>query len=239
MKVSSIGVCSLTLAFLGSLGAAVIDTTNAATVAAFQAGATVVNFESVAGRTPQTITSYTQGDAVSANSLIFDHIPGVQFSVGGTPGINSPALFTLSGGIAGDAHSPSTVLAPVDMQDGTTKFGPGVFIEVFFPTKVSKVGFRVNPSLGNLFIIALNTNFAFSGEVETNLESGNVTAGNFVGIERASAEIGGFKIFGLGDAGFSIDDLTFGGATSAIPEPGTLALLAGGLFILAFRRVRS
>jgi hypothetical protein len=82
-------------------------------VAAFQAGATFVNFESISGRTPQTITSYTSGNAVSTSSFIFNQIPGVQFSVGGMVGTNEPALYQLSGGIAGDAKSPSAVLGPI------------------------------------------------------------------------------------------------------------------------------
>jgi hypothetical protein len=55
---------------LGGLRAAVINTNDLATVAAFQAGATVVNFDSISGRTPQTITSYTTGSPVSATSFI-------------------------------------------------------------------------------------------------------------------------------------------------------------------------
>ena len=215
--------------FGGLLQAAVINTTNAAIVAAFQTGATVVNFESIAGRTPQTITSYTAGNPVSSSAFIFNQIPGVQFSVGGAPGTNEPALYQLSGGIAGDAKSPTTVLGPVDF-DFTTKFNSSALIEIFFPTKLSKVGFWLNPSLGNVLLIAADTNFAFSGLPETTLESGTVTAGNFVGIQRATADIGGFKIIAVGSTGFTIDDFTFGGGTAAaVPEPGTLSLLGCGL----------
>jgi hypothetical protein len=121
--------------------------------------------------------------------------------------------------------------------DFTTKFNGGALIEIFFPTKVSKVGFWLNPSLGNVEIIAADTNFAFSGINETILEMGAVTAGNFVGIQRATADIGGFKIEALGGAtskGFTIDDFTFGaGTTSTVPEPGTLALLACGLLAVS------
>lgn len=211
------------------LNAAVVDTNNAAAVSAFQTGATVVNFESIAGRTPQTITSYTAGDPVSPSAFIFDQIPGVQFSVGGAPGTNAPALYELSGGIAGDAQSGTTVLGPVDF-DFTTKFNSNALIEIFFPTKVARVGFWLNPSLGNVLLIAADTNFAFSGLPETTLETGNVTAGNFVGIERATADIGGFKILALDSTGFTIDDFTFGGgATTVIPEPSALVLLGSGL----------
>ncbi len=229
--------CSVVaLALVGTAEAAVINTQNAADISAFQTNATVENFENVPTRTPQTITSYTSGDPVSADARVFNQIPGVQFSVGGQVGVNTPALYSLSGNIAGDAKSPTTVLGPVSFED-TTLFGPGALIEIFFPTKVSKVGFWLNPSLGDVQIIALDTNFAFSGQQETILDQGNVTAGNFVGVERATAEIGGFKIIGLGQTGFTIDDFTFGGSTSTtVPEPGTLALLGSGMAALSLGR---
>lgn len=51
----------------GLLHGAVIDTNSAAVVSAFQAGATVVNFENISGRTPQTITSYNDGGSGFGN----------------------------------------------------------------------------------------------------------------------------------------------------------------------------
>jgi len=227
-----IAACAF-LALSWSLSSAtVVQTTNGADVAAFQAGLTVNNFESVPTRTPQAITSYTTGDPVDANAFVFDQIAGAQFSVGGAVGTNEPALFKLGGGIAGDAASASTVLGPVDF-DFTTKFGPGAQIEIFFPVKVASVGFWLNPSLGNVLLIAADTNFAFSGLTETMLESGNVAAGNFVGISRATADIGGFKIIALSDKAFTVDDFSFGSPT-AVPEPATVALLAAGLMMLGW-----
>jgi hypothetical protein len=222
----------LALAYSNSQ-ATVINTTDASAIAEFQKGLKVVDFESVPTRTPQTITTYTQGDPVDPGSFVFDQIPGVQFSVGGAVGTNEPALFKLSGAIAGDAHSGHTVLGPVDF-DFTTKFGPNGLIEIFFPVKVSKVGFWLNPSLGDAHIIAANTNFAFSHETETNLEQGDVNAGRFVGIERSSADIGGFKIEGLGSKAFTIDDFSFGAA--AVPEPSTWGLVLFGLVATLFGR---
>jgi len=230
----------LSITFGSVLQATVINTNNAGVVAAFQSGAIVVNFESISGRTAQTITSYTSGTAVSASAFIFNQISGVQFSVGGMVGTNEPALYSLSGAIAGDAHSASTVLGPVDF-DFNTKFDAGSMIEIFFPTKVSKVGFWLNPSRGNVELIAADTNFAFSHETETTLETAaSVTAGNFVGIERPTADIGGFKIIGLGTTGFTVDDFTFGGASAstAVPEPTVLGLFACGLIGLQFLRRR-
>lgn len=218
--------------------AVVISTIDTGTIATFQSGISVFDFESVPTRTPAAITSYTQGDALDAASFVFDQIPGAQFSVGGMVGTNMPALFELGGGLAGDAQSGDTVLGPVSFEF-TTNFGPGAFIEVFFPVKVSKVGFWLNPSLGDVLLVAADTNFAFSGLPETTLESGNVTAGQFVGIERASADIGGFKIIG-GASAFTVDDFSFGATTGTppIPEPGTWALLLTGLAALGMRLSR-
>jgi hypothetical protein len=227
---------TLFFAFGGLLGAAVINTNNLADVAAFQAGATVVNFETVSGVTPDTITDYTSAVAVLPTAFVFNQIPGVEFSVGGMVGTNEPAVYQLSGGIAGDAKSPHNVLGPVDF-DFTTKFNSSGLIEIFFPTKVSRVGFWLNPSLGNVHIIAADTNFAFSHLTETPLEASDVTAGNFVGIERPTADIGGFKIEALGGTnGFTIDDFTFGGAsTSTVPEPATFLFVGGGLLLAVVR----
>jgi hypothetical protein len=236
--IKKVSLCLVSAAFSGFLLGDVINTNNPADVAAFQSGATVADFENIPGRSPQTISTYTSGDPVSPDSFVFDQISGVQFSVGGAVGTNEPALYELSDGIAGDAKSPDTVLGPVDF-DFTTKFNSEGLIEIFFPTKVSKVGFWLNPSLGDVMLIAADTNFAFSHLPETTLESGKVTAGSFVGIERPTADIGGFKIEALGDSGFTIDDFTFGGSTTSttVPEPGTLGLLGGAtLFVIARRK---
>src|SRR5262245_10868105 len=103
--------------------AAVIDTTNLGTVAAFQAGATVNGFDNISGITPMAITAYTNGVPVTAGATLFNQIPGVQFSVGGNPGSvqTEPVVFQLGGGIAGNATSPTNVLGPADMS-GNTKF---------------------------------------------------------------------------------------------------------------------
>ena len=222
-----------------SLPGAVIDTTNPGTVAAFQAGATVNGFEAISGITPMAITAYTNGVPVSAGATLFNQIPGVRFSVGGNPGSfqTEPVVFQLGGGIAGDAKSPPNVLGPADMS-GNTKFDG--FIEVFFPIKVDRVGFWLNPSRGTAVIIAKSTQIAFDpGGNEVQLESsGTLSAGHFVGFQRATADIGGITILATSNTGITIDDLTFHvGAATVVPEPGTLGLcLAAVVAVLVGRR---
>ena len=241
MNMRSLACAALGVGSITAAAAAGIDTTDPGIIAAFQSGLTVQTFESIAGRTPQAITAYTQGAPVSSTSFIFNQLPGVQFSVGGAVGTNMPALYQLGGTLAPNAHSGSTVLGPVDF-DFTTKFGPGAFIEVFFPVKVSSVGFWLNPALGNVTLIAADTNFAFSGLTETTLESFAGTAGRFAGISRPTADIGGFKIIGTGTTGFTVDDFSYGAAgtvTTPVPEPATWALMLGGVAVLmAWRRRR-
>jgi hypothetical protein len=239
MKMRSLACAVIGLGSITAAAAAGVNTTDAGVIAAFQSGLTVQTFESLAGRTPQPITAYTQGDAVSATSFVFNQVPGVQFSVGGAVGTNMPALYQLGGTLAGNAHSGTTVLGPVDF-DFTTKFGPGAFIEVFFPVKVSSVGFWLNPALGNVTLIAADTNFAFSGLTETTLETFAGTAGRFVGISRPTADIGGFKIIGTGNTGFTIDDFSYGvsAVTAPVPEPAEWMLLLGGAAAMAAWRRR-
>jgi hypothetical protein len=103
------------------------------------------------------------------------------------------------------------------------------------------VGFWLNPSLGDVKLIAADTNFAFSHLPETSLESlDRAHAGNFVGIERPTADIGGFKIIGLGQTGFTIDNFTYSTpGASAVPEPATSLLIGSVLAAIgSLRRLR-
>ena len=239
MKMRSLAFAAVGVGTITAAAAVGIDTTDPGAIAAFQSGLTVQTFESLVGRTPQAITTYTQGAPVDANAFVFNEVPGVQFSVGGAVGTNMPALYQLGDALAANAHSGTTVLGPVDF-DFTTKFGPGAFIEVFFPVKVSSVGFWLNPALGDVSLIAADTNFAFSGLPETTLETFAGTAGRFAGISRPTADIGGFKIIGVGATGFTIDDFSYGvvGTVTQVPEPAEWALLLGGVAAMAAWRRR-
>lgn len=217
--------------------AGVIVTRDAATIAAFQTGLTVLDFEGSAplGRTPQAISSYTSGVPVDPGAFLFDQAPGVQFSVGGGVGVNMPAIYTLGGAIGNDAASGHNVLGTVGF-DFNTNFERGAFMEVYFPTKVSRVGFWLNQQLDFATLYALDTNFAFSGLEETILQTAIGDAGFFIGIERDTADIGGLKILGRGSEGFTIDDFSYGGgSTLPVPEPGTLPLLLAGLAAVRLR----
>jgi hypothetical protein len=210
--------------------AGLLVTRDAAATAAFQQGLTVLDFEceTPLGRRPQALT--TPGVAVHPHASLFDQAPGVKFSAGGSVGVNRPAIYALCGAAANDAASGSHVLGTVDFE-GNTNFGPGAFLEVLFRTPVSRVGFWVNQQLDFVTLIALNTNFAFSGLEEVILETGIGNDGFFVGNERSSADIGGFKIPARGNEGFTIDDFRHGGAVP-VPEPGSLTLLLAGVGVL-------
>ena len=98
-------MCLYLATVCGMSHATVINTQLPGPIAAFQSGVNVVDFESISGKTPQTITSYTHnlpgnpGDPVGSpgvDPFIFDQLPGVQFSVGGMVGTNEPALWAVS-----------------------------------------------------------------------------------------------------------------------------------------------
>jgi hypothetical protein len=227
----------ITLAALAASGqlaqAGSHNTADRAAVDGFQHGLTVLDFEAqppgstTAAPVAMPITRYASGLAVPPSAHLFDQSPGVKFSVGGTPGVNRPAVYRLEGSLARDAASGSNVLGGVDF-DFNTRFDGSAFIEIYFPAKVSKVGFWLNGQLDFVTVIAANTNFAFSREDEFTLETGIGEAGKFFSIERDAADIGGLKILTRGAEGFTIDDFSYGSATP-VPEPAAVAMLLAGL----------
>lgn len=237
-------------ASLSTAQAAVVVTQDPTTVQAFQQGLVVETFENVHGRTAMPLPAYTNGLAVDENAQVFNEVAGVLMSVGGNVGTNRPGLYQLQGDVQGDAHSGNTVLGPVDF-DGTTLFGRGALLELFFPTKVSAAGFWLNPSLGGAKVYAVNTIFAFSGDPDEQILSEAIVApGGFVAFSFSQAVIGGLKIGGLptggggddeGDQvfkGFTIDDLSYSRTSgNTVPTPSPLWLLGASMPLL-LRRAR-
>jgi hypothetical protein len=78
------------------------------------------------------------------------------------------------------------------------------------------------PNSARVFPCWSTRDFAFSHLTETTLETANpVKAGDFVGIRRPTADIGGFKIIALGSTstGFTIDDFSSAAPQLRCPSP--------------------
>lgn len=213
--------------------AGIVKTNDAAIIAAFQNGKVVETFENVAGRSPLVLSDHVNGVAVPEAAQVYNQIDGVRFSVGGTVGVNRPALYQIDpdSGIESEMNAAvvDTVLGGVDF-DGNSLFGSSSLLEMYLPAKVDAFGFWVDPSLSGVRVIVLNTNFAFSGEDEDILETIDVPAGMFLAYDRANADIGGIKVISLGNRGFTIDDLTINfEEPGTVPEPATSLLLLPAL----------
>jgi hypothetical protein len=212
--------------------AATFNTNDVDVYNAFAAGATVQSFEGVGGVTPLPISVYTDGLPVPGASHLQAQIGGLHFHSGGaSPNdlIGNPgtpvALLALEGAIAGDARSPTNVVAPLKFDTDLLGLA-GDFLEIVFATPVNRVGAWLNPGLGGALLTALDADLL-------TIENVNGSAGNFVGVEIATNSIRAISIVATG-AGFTIDDLTYGttGTTpppTSVPEPSTLLLLAVAL----------
>jgi len=210
-----------------------ITTTDPGVVAAFQAGATVENFDNLAAL---TITSYAAGQTVpaadqfSSRNLIsftspFYNSGGATF----TNPVSNPGtpigIFAPSGGIAGDVKSGTNVAGP--LATGSDQAFNNGFMEVIFPTDVQKVGFWITHATTPITLMTKDAN-------NMNLMTGDfqVTGSGmqFIGIERLSADIRGITI-GFTES-FTIDDFTFSALvapppTGGVPETASTALLLG------------
>lgn len=231
-----------------ALNITTINTNNAAQVTAFQAGATIVNFDALAGAL--AATSYAGADSTpSAGHTVSNPVAGVWFNSGGaTPldPVSNPGvpvgLLNLQGGIAGDAHSPSNIVVPLDVSDPhDIKIFDG-FIEVAQKPFVGKVGFWINPSLGPVTVLLSQEDPGNPGSLQ--LIPGGIfdaDAGNFIGISLDQDIIANVSIqqkAGSGGKGIGIDDYTFG-SSSNVPEPSSLMLLATGSLGLFIRNRRA
>lgn len=245
---------AILLALTGSEALATTINTNNVTSAdyiAFTTGATVQNFESVSGLTPLSITAYTNGTPVPPNAQMHGQIPNLFFHSGGANPNNTAAnpgtpvgLLTLAGGIAGNAHSGTNVVAPQQIMTDPTSpavlgLAAGNFLEIIFSSPVNRAGVWLNPALGNVTFNALDA--SLSG-ITGGSTTGN--AGNFVGVSLPTDSIKIVSIIASQASGFTIDDLTFGTAGSgpvpnAIPEPSTFLLLGPivlGLLLIHLHR---
>jgi hypothetical protein len=225
-----------------TLTAAPVNTNDPTTVASFQNGATVINFDSLAGITPLAIGAFTNDTPVPDTALLLQQLQtpgGIGITSGSGIGgavldlqapINTAAVS--GSGVLGSAFNPNGVNAPQ-----ATCFAAGCFLELFFEQGVNRVGFWTNVSVNILASSADVTGVVASNTV--NLENVAGTALNFVGLERASDEVNFVQIFATGSE-FVIDDLTYGrtGTTTVIPEPASLALALGGSVLLLCARPR-
>jgi hypothetical protein len=214
--------------------ALVVQTTDPAQAAAFQAGATVENFDDLPAL---SITSYASGQTVpAANQFSSRNIAAFTapfLNSGGatfTNPVSNPGtpvgIFDPNGAIAADVRSPNNVVGP--LAGGTDQaFGNG-FMEVIFPTDMRRIGMWVTHGTFTVFL---------KDSTNTNLATGDVSvtgsAGQFIGVERPTADIRGLTI-GFPES-FTFDDFTY--ATTPIPEPATLFPAAFALAsVLRMRR---
>jgi hypothetical protein len=201
--------------------ALVVKTTDPGVVASFQAGATIENFDDLPAL---TITSYSSGQTVptanqfSSRNLIsftspFYNSGGASFNDPvGNPG-TPIGIFAPSGGIVGDVKSGTHVAGP--LATGSDEAFNNGFMEVIFPTDIQLVGFSITHASAPITMFLKDS-------TNTNLSTGDFqvtgSEGEFIGIQRDSADIRGITI-GFTES-FTIDDFTFSAATTTVPETG-------------------
>lgn len=211
-------------------------TSDPTAAAQFQSGATVEGFDDLSAL---TITSYDDGQTVPAanqfSSRDLSAFTSPFFNSGGAS-FNDPVgnpgtkigIFDPDGTIAGEVVSPNNVAGP--LTTGTDNAFTNGFMEVIFPANVIRVGFWITHG-SNIQLILKDSN-------NTNLATGDVmvtgSAGQFIGIQRDSADVRGVTI---GFGAFALDDFTY--SSTPIPEPSSAALVAiAGAALLVRRRMR-
>jgi hypothetical protein len=216
-----------------------VTTTDPGVVASFQAGATIENFDDLAAL---AITSYSSGQTVpTANQFSSRNLGSFTspFYNSGGASFNDPVgnpgtpigIFAPSGGIASDVNSGTHVAGP--LATGSDEAFNNGFMEVIFPTDLQLVGFWITHASAPITMFLKDS-------TNTNLSTGDFqvtgSEGQFIGIQRGSSDIRGITI-GFTES-FTIDDFTFSGATTTVPDTGaTFYLLFVSLIgLIAVRR---
>jgi hypothetical protein len=234
-RIAPVGIGTVAAAFLAMVEvspsqAAIIATTDAGTISAFQSGATIESFDDL---NALLITSYDAGQTVGAGEQFSTRNGTTQptfHSGGASPNdpVGNPGtpigIYEPSGGISGNVVSPANVAGPLAINtDQAFSFG---FMEVIFPSEASKVGFWLTSGSVLFQLRDATGNTLTTGDFEV-----TGTAGQFIGLTRDSADVTVAALVNLTEA-FTIDDFTYatGGATS-VPEPSSFL---GGLLSLGF-----
>jgi len=211
-------------------------TSDPTAIAQFSAGATVEGFDDLTGLgiTSYDVVAVPAGSQFSSRDLASFTSP---FFNSGGASFNDPVankgvpigIFAPGGAIAADVASPGNVAGPLTGDGSAEAFNNG-FMEVIFPADMQRVGLFVTHGTITLFL---------KDSTKTNLSTGDFqvtgSAGEFIGIQRDSADVRGVTI-GFTQA-FTIDDFTY--SPNLIPEPSSFLLIATGLTALVgWRRQR-
>src|SRR5438874_9435994 len=197
--IAAISIASMPL----TAGAVPFVSNNAASVAAFQAGATIQTFEGISGVT--AFNNETPGTVVPAAALLKNQIAGLTFFSNFAGG---PAVLNLTGfaNLSDAKSSPNVVsgVEPGNGSDGIICFT--CFIEVTFASPVSKVGAWNDPTGGNVQLLATDLG---GGTIFDTATGGQ---GNFIGVSLATNVIQRALFLFVSPQsvnGFTLDDLTY------------------------------
>ena len=204
-------------------------TTNPTQVAAFQAGANVIGFDSFPGNGGGG-SGGNSGVPIQLASQVTDQFRnlGVVFSSTGGPlaAVSVQGLPNHS-----DARSPFNVVGgslpgnPLP----TIKYQSPIYLDFVLPSTTlqsvtSRVGAWNDPTGSRIRLSVYDANSNLLESVEAN-------QGHFIGITNPNIASATFSYISTQSIpGFSLDDVTFATtATTVIPEPNTLLLLGTGL----------
>jgi hypothetical protein len=205
----------------------------------FAASAQASFITSASFANPIIIDFSTQATVVSVPGPIQVGTPvGLDIQVTGNP--NTGLYTNYNGwGLVGNGRwgGGKTYISANDARMGSLIFH-------FLSGPISGVGGFMNQAtgMGNLVISAYSSSHTLLEQYDVSVLAPISTpdgfnAGAFRGIQRASADISYFEVYGYVPV---LDDLTFTGQTSSVPEPASLLLLGIGLGVIgiATRRRR-